>query len=119
LLWNEVVYLYNNYDEQDNAIKTMITHSPTAFKHELFLQIIQKCNNSSVFYDSITFYLEEEPEKLNELLKVITNKVNLSKVVDLVSPSLTPDPKSRLLANHRRMAPNGPIQEQPIRQRRP
>lgn len=83
-LWNEVVYLYNNYDEQDNAIKTMISHSPSAFKHELFIQIIQNVNNSSVFYDAISFYLEEEPKLLNELLRVITNKVDLSKVVSQV-----------------------------------
>lgn len=85
MLWNEVVYLHQNYNEEDKAIKVMINHSPTAFKHDLFLQIIQKVNNSSIFYESITFYLEEQPKLLNELLRVITTKVDLSKVVSLVS----------------------------------
>lgn len=85
MLWNEVVYLHQNYNEEDKAIKVMIEHSPSAFKHDLFLQIIQKVNNSSIFYDSISFYLEEEPKLLNELLRVITTKVDLSKVVTLVS----------------------------------
>lgn len=85
MLWNEVVYLHQNYNEEDKAIKTMISHSPSCFKHELFLQVIQKVNNSSIFYEAIDFYLEEEPRLLNELLRTLTAKLDLSKVVNQVS----------------------------------
>lgn len=84
MLWNEVVYLYNNYKEQDNAIKTMIEHSPSCFKHDLFVQIIQKVNSSDIYYKSIQFYIDEEPRLLNELLRIITNKIDLGRVVKLV-----------------------------------
>ena len=84
LLWNESVYLYSHYEEYDNAIKIMIEHSPTAFKHDIFIQNIQKVSNHDLLYRAIGFYLEEEPTKLNDLLKCITLKVDLSKVVTQV-----------------------------------
>jgi len=84
LLWNECVYLYTNYEEYDNAIKTMIEHSPTAFKHDVFVSNIQKVSNHDLLYKAIGFYLEEEPAKLNDLLKCITLKVDLSKVVQQI-----------------------------------
>lgn len=81
LLWNEAVYLHSNYNEHDSAIKIMMEHSPTAFKHESFANIIQKISNNELLYKAIDFYLEEEPEHLCELLRHITSKVDLSKVV--------------------------------------
>jgi clathrin heavy chain len=84
LLWNEAVYLYSNYDEHDNAIKVMIEHSPTAFKHEAFSNIIQKVSNNDLLYRAIDFYLDEEPELLCELLRHVTAKVDLSKVVNQI-----------------------------------
>lgn len=81
LLWNEAVYLHSNYDEHDNAVKIMMEHSPTAFKHDSFSNIIQKVTNNELLYKAISFYLEEEPEHLCELLRHITSKVDLSKVV--------------------------------------
>jgi len=87
LLWNESVYLYSNYEEYDNAIKCMIDHSPVAFKHDIFVANIQKVSNHDLLYKSITFYLEEEPKHLNDLLKCITLKVDLSKVVSMMKAS--------------------------------
>ena len=87
LLWNEAVYLHSNYDEHDNAIKIMMEHSPTAFKHESFSNIIQKVTNNELLYKAIDFYLEEEPEHLCELLRHITSKVDLSKVVNQIRKS--------------------------------
>ena len=87
LLWNESVYLYSNYEEYDNAIKCMIDHSPVAFKHDIFVANIQKVSNHDLLYKSITFYLEEEPAHLNDLLKCITLKVDLSKVVSMMKAS--------------------------------
>lgn len=37
LLWGEVVFLHSNYKEHDNAVKTMMEHSPSCFNHEVFL----------------------------------------------------------------------------------
>ena len=86
MLWNEIVYLYSNWNEPEKAIKTMIEHSPTSFKHDLFVQIIQKVNSSDIYYKAIQFYIEEEPRLLNELLSNITTKVDLGRVVKIVNP---------------------------------
>lgn len=83
-LWQEIVYLYSNYDEQDNAIRIMIEHSPFAFNHETFVNILQKVKNLDLLYKAIDFYLEEEPEKLNDLLRQITPKLDLNKAVTVV-----------------------------------
>jgi clathrin heavy chain len=58
MLWSEAVYLYSHYNEFDNAINIMIEHSPVAFNHEQYLQIIQKVANTDFYYKSIAFYLE-------------------------------------------------------------
>ena len=86
MLWNEIVYLYSNWNEPEKAIKTMIEHSATSFKHDLFVQIIQKVNSSDIYYKAIQFYIEEEPRLLNELLSNITTKVDLGRVVKIVNP---------------------------------
>lgn len=37
----------------------MVEHSPTAFQHEAFVSIIQKCANTDLYYRAIIFYIEE------------------------------------------------------------
>lgn len=69
LHWNEVVYLHSNYKEYDNAVKVMMEHSPSCFTHDAFVSNLLKVNNSDLLYKAISFYLEEEPLRLNELLK--------------------------------------------------
>lgn len=84
LLWSEAVYLYSHYDEFDNSIQIMIEHSPTAWNHDLFLNLIQKVANHDLYYKSIIFYLEETPMLLNDLLKALTNKIDLTKTVSVM-----------------------------------
>jgi len=84
MLWNEAVYLYSHYNEYDNAINIMIEHSPYAFTNELYLQLIQKVSNTDLYYKSIAFYLEEQPMQLNDLLKSLTNKIDLVKCVSVM-----------------------------------
>jgi clathrin heavy chain len=85
LLWSEAVYLYSHYDEFDNSIQIMIEHSPIAWNHELFISLIQKVSNHDLYYKAILFYLEENPMMLNDLLKSLTNKVDLTKLVSVVT----------------------------------
>eukprot|EP00824_Muranothrix_gubernata_P013157 TRINITY_DN2754_c0_g1_i2.p1 TRINITY_DN2754_c0_g1~~TRINITY_DN2754_c0_g1_i2.p1 ORF type:complete len:1581 (-),score=427.08 TRINITY_DN2754_c0_g1_i2:505-4755(-) len=80
-MWNEAVFLYSHYDEFDNAIQTMMDHSPSAWQHDLFVQNIQKVANSDLYYRAMGFYLEENPLLLNDLLISIANKVDLTKAV--------------------------------------
>jgi clathrin heavy chain len=60
---------------------TMIEHSPSAWKHDLFSQNIVKVSNHDLFYRSMIFYLEEEPLLLNDLLKLLAMKLDLNKAV--------------------------------------
>jgi clathrin heavy chain len=58
-MWPEAVALHQKYDQWDQAIITMIEHSPSAFKHDIYAQNIIKVTNHDLYYRSITFYLEE------------------------------------------------------------
>jgi len=60
-LWAESRYLYVHYDEYDMAISTMIEHSPTAWKDDIFNLAILKVANHDWYYKAIDFYLKEHP----------------------------------------------------------
>jgi clathrin heavy chain len=87
LLWNEVVYLHSNYKEYDNAVKVMMEHSPLCYSHEYFINNLLKVANSDLIYRAISFYIDEEPMRLNELLRQMTLKLDFSKVVSIVKRS--------------------------------
>ncbi|OII73554.1 uncharacterized protein cubi_03352 [Cryptosporidium ubiquitum] len=70
-LWNEVVYLYLQYQEFDQAVLTVISHPKEAWKNDQFLNILQNVSNVDILYKSMTFYLQEHPELLNSLLMLI------------------------------------------------
>jgi len=79
--WPEVVFLYCHYSGFDQAIQVMMEHSPSAFKHDLFCQTLQKISNTNIFYEAIRFYIDEQPQLLNEMLKMVGNKLDLSQAV--------------------------------------
>lgn len=83
-LWPEIVYLHSNYKEHDTAVNVMMEHSPSCFSHENFLNNLTKVTNSDLFYKAIIFYIEEEPLKLNDMLKQLTLKLDFSRVVQIV-----------------------------------
>ena len=44
--WAELVFLYVQYDEYDNAALIMIAHSPTAWEHTHFKDVLVKVRNT-------------------------------------------------------------------------
>lgn len=68
--WKELVFLYVQYDEYDNAAMVMMNHSPVAWEHVQFKDVAVKVSSVEVYYKAISFYLEEHPDLLNDLLKV-------------------------------------------------
>lgn len=62
----------------------MIEHSPTAFNHETYLQLIVKVSNNDLYYKSINFYIDEQPFQVNELLKTLANKIDLVKCTNVL-----------------------------------
>ena len=79
--WNEVVFLHNHYNGYDNALMTIIEHSSVAWKHDLFCQTLQKITNTNLYYEAIRFYIDQQPQLINDMLKVVANKLDLSNAV--------------------------------------
>lgn len=62
-------------------------HSPSCYSHETFVNNLLNVNNSDLVYKAIIFYIEEEPMRLNELLKQISLKLDFAKVCNVVKKS--------------------------------
>jgi len=83
-MWPEAVHLHSIYDQQDQAILTMMEHSPSAWRHDIFSQNIVNVANNDLYYRAMIFYLEEEPLLLNDMLKLISPKIDLTKSVQVM-----------------------------------
>jgi len=62
----------------------MMEHSPSSWRHDTFSQNIVKVANHDLMYRAVIFYLEEEPMLLNELLKLLANKIDITKAVQVM-----------------------------------
>mmetsp|Transcript_40808 Transcript_40808/g.97020 ORF Transcript_40808/g.97020 Transcript_40808/m.97020 type:complete len:1701 (-) Transcript_40808:29-5131(-) len=82
--WKELTFLYIAYDEYDNAAMVMINHSPDAWEHVQFKDVAVKVSNVEVFYKAIGFYLEEHPDLLCDLLRVLEARIDHSRVVGIM-----------------------------------
>ncbi|XP_076126184.1 clathrin heavy chain 1 [Alosa pseudoharengus] len=80
-LWAELVFLYDKYEEFDNAIITMITHPTDAWKESAFKEIIPKVANVELYYKSLQFYLDYKPLLLNDLLSVLAPRLDHTRAV--------------------------------------
>jgi len=81
LHWEEAAFLYIENKEFDSAVRVMIEHSSDAFLHDKFLDIIQKVRNQELYYQAISFYLEQEPMRLGKLLSVLQPSLDPARVV--------------------------------------
>ncbi|CAM6046417.1 unnamed protein product [Sphagnum compactum] len=82
--WQELTYLYIQYDEYDNAAATMMSHSPEAWDHMQFKDVAVKVANVELYYKAAYFYLEEHPGLINDLLNVLAARVDHTRVVDMM-----------------------------------
>jgi len=73
--------LYIKYDEFDNAALAMIERSPHAWEHNQFKDVIVRAANVEIYYKSLTFYLQEQPTLLTDLLTVLIPRIDHSRVV--------------------------------------
>lgn len=83
-MWSEAVFLHSMDGHFDQAVITMMEHSPSAWKHDLFSQNIVKVSNHDLFYRAMIFYLEEEPMLLNDLLRLLGMSIDLNKCVSIM-----------------------------------
>lgn len=81
-LWSELVFLYDKYEEFDNAIYTMMAHPTVAWKDNLFKDVITKVANVELYYKAIQFYIDYKPMLINELLAVLTVRLDHSRAAN-------------------------------------
>ncbi|KAI3793232.1 hypothetical protein L1987_35848 [Smallanthus sonchifolius] len=82
--WKELTYLYIQYDEFDNAASTVMNHSPAAWDHMQFKDIVVKVANVELYYKAVHFYLQEHPDLINDVLNVLALRVDHTRVVDIM-----------------------------------
>ncbi|WZZ62842.1 hypothetical protein YC2023_062949 [Brassica napus] len=82
--WQELTYLYIQYAEFDNAATTVMNHSPEAWEHVQFKDIVGKVANVEVYYKAVHFYLLEHPDMINDLLNVLALRLDHTRVVDIM-----------------------------------
>ncbi|KVI04842.1 Armadillo-type fold [Cynara cardunculus var. scolymus] len=82
--WKELTYLYIQYDEFDNAATTVMNHSPDAWDHMQFKDIVVKVANVELYYKAVHFYLQEHPDLINDVLNVLALRVDHTRVVDIM-----------------------------------
>merc|ERR1712038_1643998 len=67
-LWAELVFLYDKYEEYDNAVLAMMAHPTEAWREGHFKDIITKVANIEMYHRAIQFYLDYKPMLLNDQL---------------------------------------------------
>lgn len=80
-LWAELVFLYDKYEEYDNAVIAMMNHPTEAWREGHFKDIITKVANIELYYKAIQFYLDYKPLLLNDLLLVLTPRMDHTRSV--------------------------------------
>jgi len=80
-LWAELVFLYDKYEEYDNAILTMMKHPTVAWKEGLFKDIITKVANIELYYKALQFYIDFKPLLINDLLNALSPRIDHTRTV--------------------------------------
>ncbi|KAG1869630.1 armadillo-type protein [Suillus subluteus] len=83
-LWPELGFLYIKYDEflfQDNAASAMIECSADAWEHNQFKDVVVRATNVEIYYEALTFYLQEQLTLLTDFLTVLIPCIEHAQVV--------------------------------------
>ncbi|UYV79562.1 CLTC [Cordylochernes scorpioides] len=81
-LWAELVFLYDKYEEFDNAALAMMSHPTEAWREGHFKEMVTKVANIEIYYKAINFYLDYKPLLLNDLLLVLTPRMDHTRSVN-------------------------------------
>lgn len=110
--------MYIHYDEFDNAALAMMERSPFAWEHNQFKEVVAKVANIEIYYkvtfvaarevymkligrkylQALTFYLQEQPMLLNDLLVVLAPRVDHTRVVRMFQKADELPSKSRSIS---------------------
>jgi len=75
------VFLYEKYEEFDNAVLTIMAHPSLAWEERRFTDAIIKVANTELFYKAMDFYLKYKPTLLNNLLAVLIPRLDHTRAV--------------------------------------
>ncbi|XP_019062556.1 clathrin heavy chain 2 isoform X2 [Fukomys damarensis] len=89
-LWAELVFLYDKHEEYDNAILTMMSHPTEAWKENQFKDIIAKVANVELYYKALQFCLDYKPLLVNDLLLVLSPRLDHTRTVSFFSKASCP-----------------------------
>ncbi|XP_045391143.1 clathrin heavy chain 2 isoform X2 [Lemur catta] len=84
-LWAELVFLYDKYEEYDNAVLTILNHPTEAWKEDQFKDIIAKVANVELCYRALQLYLDYKPLLVSDLLLVLSPRLDHTRTVDFFS----------------------------------
>ncbi|XP_004628048.1 clathrin heavy chain 2 isoform X2 [Octodon degus] len=84
-LWAELVFLYDKHEEYDNVILTMMSHPIEAWKESQFKDVIAKVANVELYYKALQFYLDYKPLLINDLLMVLSPRLDHNRTVSFFS----------------------------------
>ena len=88
-LWSELTFLYEKYEEFDNAIDTMMKHPSAAWHENRFKDMVVKVANSEYYYKSLQFYLDNKPLLINDLLAALVPRLDHTRTVKFFEKSHT------------------------------
>ena len=81
-LWAELVFLYDQYEEYDNAVLAMMAHPTEAWRQGHFKDIITKGANIEMYHRAIQFYLDYKPMLIDDLLLVLAPRLDHTRTVN-------------------------------------
>ncbi|XP_058137791.1 clathrin heavy chain 2 isoform X1 [Dasypus novemcinctus] len=84
-LWAELVFLYDKYEEYDHAVLTMMHHPTEAWREGHFKDTITKVANTELCYKALQFYLDYQPLLINDLLLVLSPRLDPTRAVGFFS----------------------------------
>lgn len=83
-LWSETVFLYEKYEEYDNALKNILDH-PVETYHEIrFRDIVSKVVSVELIYRAAQFYYEQHPLLLEDFLNLVSSKIDPSRIISML-----------------------------------
>jgi clathrin heavy chain len=79
--WAVQCFLYEKFDEYDNAVMCMINHVAEAFDHSMFKELLAKGSNIEIAHKAIDFYITYSPLELNDMLVFLAGRLDPLRVV--------------------------------------
>lgn len=83
-LWRDAVLLHTLYNDFDQAVQVTLAHPATAWEAASFEAALKKISNGELLYRAATFYLDEHPLELANLLINVSAKLDHARAVNVL-----------------------------------